>query len=62
MWLEDEAYYMTLEATFFFSFSYFYDIETSTTTKTIVMHDGLLLCEEHKLYDIIIEYDFSCVS
>ncbi|CAA7405713.1 unnamed protein product [Spirodela intermedia] len=40
-----------------FAFSYFYNIQTNTAAEAMAIRDGLLLCEERNLHDIVIESD-----
>ncbi|CAA6660791.1 unnamed protein product [Spirodela intermedia] len=40
-----------------FAFSHYYDVQTNTAVEAMAIHDGLLLCEEHKLHGIVLESD-----
>ena len=40
-----------------FAFSYFYDIQTNTSTKAMEIWDGMLLFEDHHFHDIVLESD-----
>ncbi|CAA7390788.1 unnamed protein product [Spirodela intermedia] len=39
------------------TFSYFYNIQTNTAVEAMAIRDGLLLCEEYNLHDIVVEFD-----